>query len=304
MLKKIWTYLTIVAVALLAAVCYELFVFPNQFAPSGVNGICTMIQYVTGVSLGYLSLLINLPLAVWVYFAVSKSLAVRSMVYVSVFSVALVLLDNVDFSAFAYATANGTSRIIGPLTAGIIMGFCYSVLLNASAFTGGADFISALIHKNHPELKLFSMIFLMNSAVAVASYFVYGYQMEPVLMCILYSFTSTTVGDYITRMGRSAVRFEIVTDRPEQIGRDIIRELGHSATMLPGTGMYSGKPTHVLVCVVNRPQASRLCALLRSYPHTFAVMDNVSEVVGNFKHISTSGREVSSMLDKGDGENL
>ena len=108
LLKKIWTYLAIVAIALAAAVSYELFVFPNQFAPSGVNGICTMIQYVTGVSVGYLSLLINIPLALWVYFTVSKSLAVRSMLYVVTFSLGLLLLDHVDLSAFAYATANGT----------------------------------------------------------------------------------------------------------------------------------------------------------------------------------------------------
>ena len=55
-MKKVWTYLVIAFIALLASVNYELFVFPNQFAPSGINGICTMIQYVTGVSVGYLSL--------------------------------------------------------------------------------------------------------------------------------------------------------------------------------------------------------------------------------------------------------
>ena len=304
LLKKIWTYLAIVAIALAAAVSYELFVFPNQFAPSGVNGICTMIQYVTGVSVGYLSLLINIPLALWVYFTVSKSLAVRSMLYVVTFSLGLLLLDHVDLSAFAYDTANGTSRIIGPLTAGIIMGFCYSLLLKASAFTGGADFISAIIHKNHPETSMFGMIFMMNTAVAVCSYFVYGYQMEPVLMCILYSFTSTTVGDHFMRTGRSAMRFEIVTDQPEEIAREIITGLGHSATMVPATGMYSGLATHILVCVVNRPQAAQLCAILRRYPHTFAMMNPVNEVVGNFKHVSNSGREVQPIRDRGDGENL
>ena len=304
LLKKIWTYLTIIVIALVASVSYELFVFPNQFAPSGVNGICTMIQYVTGVSVGYLSLLINIPLALWVYFTVSKSLAVRSMLYVVTFSLALLLLDRVDLSAFAYSTANGTSRIIAPLTAGIIIGFCYSVLLKASAFTGGTDFVSAIIHKNHPEKNMFSMIFVMNTAVAVCSYFVYGYQMEPVLMCILYSFTSTTVGDHFMRTGRSAMRFEIVTDQPEEIAREIITGLGHSATMVPATGMYSGLATHILVCVVNRPQAAQLCAILRRYPHTFAMMNPVNEVVGNFKHVSNSGREVRPILDRGDGENL
>ena len=120
-LKKVWTYLVIAAVAFLAAINYELFVFPNQFAPSGINGICTMIQYVTGVSVGYLSLIINLPLAIWCFIEVSKPVAVRSMVYVVTFSIALLVLDRVDLSAFAYSTENGTSKIMGPLVAGIIM---------------------------------------------------------------------------------------------------------------------------------------------------------------------------------------
>lgn len=152
-LKKVWTYLVIAAVAFLAAINYELFVFPNQFAPSGINGICTMIQYVTGVSVGYLSLIINLPLAIWCFIEVSKPVAVRSMVYVVTFSIALLVLDRVDLSAFAYSTENGTSKIMGPLVAGIIMGFCYSVLIKASAYTGGTDFISAIIHKRHPGIR-------------------------------------------------------------------------------------------------------------------------------------------------------
>ena len=65
--KKIWTYLVIVFLALGASFNYEIFVFPNQFAPSGLNGICTIIQYVTGINIGYLSLLINVPLAIAVY---------------------------------------------------------------------------------------------------------------------------------------------------------------------------------------------------------------------------------------------
>ena len=63
--KKIWTYLVIVFLALGASVNYELFVFPNQFAPAGLNGVCTMIQHLSGSSVGYLSLLINVPLAIW-----------------------------------------------------------------------------------------------------------------------------------------------------------------------------------------------------------------------------------------------
>ena len=136
--KKVLTYLVIAAVAFLAAVNYELFVFPNQFAPSGVNGICTIIQHVFGVSVGSLSLLINIPLAALCYFKCSKPIALRSMVYVVTFSLGLIILDHVDLSMFAYSTPNGTSKILGPLVAGIIHGFYCSILARATASAAAA----------------------------------------------------------------------------------------------------------------------------------------------------------------------
>ena len=110
--KKILTYLVIAGVGMIGALNYELFVFPNQFAPSGINGICTIIQHIFGINVGSLSLLINVPLAVLCYFKCSKPIALRSMVYVVTFSVGLIILDYVDLSMFAYSTPNGTSKIL------------------------------------------------------------------------------------------------------------------------------------------------------------------------------------------------
>ena len=303
-MKKVLTYAVIIAIALVAALNYELFVFPNGFAPSGLNGLCTMIQHIWGISLGYLSLLINIPLAVAVYFLVSKPLAIRSMVYVITFSVGLLILDHVDLSAFAYSTDTGTSTILGPLVAGIIYGSCYSLLVRASAYSGGTDFIAALIHKNHPEKNMIYLIMGLNVCVALISYFVYDYQMEPVILCILYSFASSTVSDRLMKNGRSAVRFEIVTDYPEQISDAIIHQLHHSATLLPGKGMYLGKETNILICVVNRTQVAAMSAIIRSYPHTFASISLVGEVMGNFKHLQSDGKEERELLDQGDGQTV
>ena len=300
--KKCFTYLVIAGIALVAALNYQLFVFPNKFAPSGLNGICTMIQYVSGITVGKLSLLINLPLAVLVYFLVSKPLAIRSIVYVLVFSLSLEFLGELDLSRFAYETDNGTSMIMGPLVAGIIFGSCYSLLLKASAYSGGTDFVAALIHKYKPEQSVIGMIFTLNVIVAVASYFVYDYQIEPVILCILYSFTSSTVSERLQKSGRSAVRFEIITDYPKEISDAIIYQLHHSATLIPGTGMYKGKKTNILVCVVNKTQVTTLSAILRQYPSTFAIMSQVNEVMGNFKHLTTDNKPESHLLDDGDGK--
>lgn len=302
--KKIWTYFVIAMIAFAAAVNYELFVFPNSFAPSGINGICTMIQHVFGISVGFLSLLVNVPLAIWVYLTVSKPIAMRSMVYVVTFSVALMILDHVDLSAFAYSTDNGTSKILGPLVAGIIMGYCYNLLIRSSAYAGGTDFIAAIVHKKNPNKSVLGMSFVMNAIVAVGSYFVYDFQMEPVILCIIYSFASSTVGERLTKSGREAVRFEIVTDHPNEISKEIIAKTRHTTTVFPAKGMYSGRETNVLICIVNKTQAAAVSHIVRKYPRTFAVMSQVNAVMGNFKNLNTDGSLVIPILDSGDGKTM
>ncbi len=300
--KKVLTYGVIMGLAVIAALNYEIFIFPNRFAPAGLNGICTMIQYISGISIGYLSFLINVPLALIVYFLVSKPLAIRSLFYVVTFSVVSILLDYVDTSRFVYYTQTGTSTILGPLVAGIIAGSCYALLLQASAYTGGTDFVAAIVHKYHPEKSIFGLIFGMNALVAVTSYFVYDFQIEPVIMCILYSFMSSTVSERMTKNGRSAVRFEIITDYPEEIANEIINKLHHSATLIPGRGMYLNKEVSMLFVIVNNSQVNHLAQICRNYPNTFAIVDPVSEVMGNFKKYDPKGKLEVQLLDNADGK--
>ena len=301
MARKIWTYGVIVAVALICALNYQLLVFPNRFAPAGLNGICTMIQYLTNISVGYLSLVINIPLALLVLWKVGRSLAFRSMLYVGAFSLFLILLGNLDLSAFAYETANGTSRILGPLAAGVINGACYTLLIRSSGSSGGTDFVAALIHRSRPEMSFFWITFSLNVMVAISSYFVYDFEMEPVILCILYSFMSSTVSDSLMKSVRGAVRLEIVTDDPDELSRELIRELNRSVTLIRSKGMYSGEEKSVLICVVSKAQIPALTEILDRYPNTFAIMSSVSQVMGNFKRRDNRSQPERELLDKGDG---
>lgn len=302
--KKIVTYLLIVGLALLNATSYQLFIFSNRFAPAGLNGLCTMIQHIFGINVGYLSLIINIPLAIWTYFKVGRSIAVRSMLYVAAFSIFLIVMEKIDLSAFAYDTANGTSKILGPLCAGLINGVVYSTLVRTSASSGGTDFVAAIIHKDRPELNFFYIVFSINVAVAFISYFVYDYQIEPVILCIMYSFMSSTVSDKMRKSGRSAVRCEIITDYPQEISADIIHNLHHSATLIPAKGMYSGRETNILICIINKTQLPALSTLIQKYPRSFAVISSANEVLGNFKRIDSRGNREVEFLDKGDGQTV
>ena len=299
-MRKVFTYAIILLLAFGNAVSYHLFVFPNRFAPSGLNGLCTIIQELFGLNVGYLSLIINIPLALVVFRLVNRKLAFRSMVYVLVFSAMLVVLEKVDLSNFAYSTDNGTSTILGPLVAGIISGFVYGILVKCSAYTGGMDYVASLVRIKRPDLNFFYVTFVINVAVAFISYFVYGYQIEPVLLCILYSFMSSTVSDNMLKSGRSAIRFEIITDTPEELSQAIIEKLHRSATLIPAKGMYSGQEKNILICVINKSQIAALSKIIRNHPNSFAVMSSVNEVMGNFKKLNTENKENKDFLDSGE----
>ena len=302
--RKVFTYAVILLLAFGNAMSYHIFVFPNRFAPSGLNGLCTIIQEVAGINVGYLSLIINVPLALMVFEFVNRKLAFRSMVYVVTFSAMLVVLEKIDLSAFAYSTENGTSTILGPLVAGIISGAVYGFLVKCSAYTGGMDYVASLIRIKRPELNFFYVTFAINVCVAGISYFVYGYQLEPVILCILYSFMSSTVGERVMKSGREAICFEIITDYPNEISQEIIQKLNHSTTLIPAKGMYSGEEKNMLICVVNKTQAAAVTKILQKYPNTFGIMDPVSQVMGNFKKMADNGKEVRDLLDTGDGKTI
>jgi len=301
--KKVLTFLVIIASAALNAVNYTLFIIPNNFAPSGINGICAMFQHITGQSMGYLSLLLNIPFAIAIYFLVRKTLAVRSMVYVLVFSGLLVVFkESPVFASIAYSTTSST--ILGPIVGAILSGFLCGLLMKAGGLAGGSDFIASLVHRFRPDFNFFWTGFAVNVCVACASFFVYRNGLEPVLLCIVYSFVCSTVMDKFNKSGRSAVRYEIITDQPEELSRQIIEKLHHSATLIPAKGMYQGKQTNLLICVINKTQVTAFADILAEFPNTFGISNQVSQVLGNFKRLDHSGKLPPQLLDVGDGTGI
>ena len=65
-------YVFNICLALLMALNYEIFVFQNAFAPAGINGLATMVQYLFHFSVGYMSLLINFPLSIAAFFLLDR----------------------------------------------------------------------------------------------------------------------------------------------------------------------------------------------------------------------------------------
>lgn len=283
-------YALIIIGALLYALSYILFITPNKFAPAGVGGILTMIQYKTGTSIGYLYLLVNIPLCVFAFFLVRRKFAVRTFVFVVVYSVAYLVMQHMPaLDSFIYQT----DGILPAIAAGTATGLVYSIVLRVDSCTGGTDIIAMRINKRRPEFAMIWISFALNAVVAAVSYFVYAetdaagnmiFRFEPVILCIIYCFVSSKVCDVLLAGSKQAVKFEVITNSADEIAHDVITELNHTATVLAARGEYTHDEKTLLICVVGKRQLVAFRKILARYPDTFAYVTSVSETVGLFRN--------------------
>ena len=290
--NSILRYLIIAAAAILLAFNYHLFIVVNDFAPAGLNGIATMVQFKTGFSIGYMTLIINIPLCLASFFLIDRPFASRSLCFCLVYSAAYLLLQKVDLSAVQY-DARGQDTVFPLILSGVISGLVYGICAKNSASTGGTDIVSKYISIHLPEWNFFYVIFAINAAVATASFFVYAdtnaqhpiYNYKPVCLCILYCFISSFVGNGIVIGTKKACKFTVITPYAKEITKEISESLRHSSTQVAVIGSYDHKERQMLICVVNRHQIADFKTLLQKYSETFSFCETIDETYGNFNRV-------------------
>ncbi|MBR5252616.1 MAG: YitT family protein [Clostridia bacterium] len=285
--NKVFSYIWIAAVAILLALNYHIFIVQNHFAPAGLNGIATMVQYKTGFSISYMSLLINIPLSVFAYFFIKKSFATKTLLFTLVYSFAFLLLQNSGLEFIQY-NAEGHDTIYPVIISGVISGVVYGICFKNSASTGGTDVVARYINKVKPDTNFFIVTFSLNTVVAISSLFVYSetsVDYKPVALCITYCFISTFVGNYIIKGTKTAYKFTVVTTHPDEISREISDLLKHSSTKVAATGTYTNTEKWVLICVVNKHQLTDFQNILAKYDDTFSFYELINETYGNFVNV-------------------
>ncbi|MDY3845362.1 MAG: YitT family protein [Eubacteriales bacterium] len=292
--KIIAEYIFIIICAVLTTFNYLFFIVNNRFAPAGISGILTIIQYKTGISLGLMTLIVNIPLCAIAFFVIEREFAAKSLVFCLADGISYMLFQKVDLSSFAY-NANGVDTVLPVLIAGTVSGVIYGCLFKINGSTGGVDIIAKMIDKKIPYFSFIWIIFILNAIVAAISYFVYYdvtdtgkiiYNFKPVALCILYNFMSSKVSNSMLNGSKSAVKIEIITTRPKEITEAIINKIERGVTMIKAVGAYSNSDKTILVCVVSRHQMIECQNIIHEYGDTFAYISSVSEVFGNFSQKS------------------
>ncbi len=292
-MRNIVEYTVIILNAILLAFNYQFFIVKNGFAPAGLDGIATMVQYKTGFSIGYISLLINMPLCLLALKLVDRQFAKRTLCFCLVYSFGFLIIQKIGFETFQY-DAKGHDTIFPVILSGVISGFVYGICFRTNSSTGGIDVISKYICKHKPQFNFFWVTFIFNAIVAAISFFVYAtpdvnnsmvYDYKPVCLCALYCFISSFIGSCIIKGTKTACKFTIITSHADEITQNIQENLKHGSTQISATGSFSKDERQVLICVVNNHQIVDFKKILENYDDTFSFFETVNEIYGNFVKI-------------------
>lgn len=278
--------LVAVVAGLIVSVAYYFFQNSNGFAPGGVGGLATMTYYLIGYSIpwAYVMLAFNIPIFVLVTIFVDKKLGAYLIVYMAVQSFGTELWRLVGFIPYSAINNSADFNIVfACIATGVISGFGFSIMLRHFGASGGTYAISALIKRAKPALNVAYVSFLMDSSVVAIAFFVYGMKITPVICTLVNLFIANVVVDYFLSGMKIGYKFEIVTDKPEELSQELIEKLHHGVSEVKIIGMYSHTEKFMVVCIIRKKQIGEMMKIIKKYKGSFASYSKVNEVFGRFR---------------------
>ena len=276
--RELIAVLTTVIAAAMSAFGLHYFVFSASFAPSGIDGVATMLRELTGVNAGVYSILFNLPLLLVAWFFLKRRYVIYTLAFTLLSSLLLILLEAVNFPIYE-GVADG---LVAAAFSGVILGVRTGIMLRIGASTGGVDIAAGMVTMRWPHLNVERIIALICYGIILLSYFVY-HDVTSILLSFIQMFIFDRFAGAMLRDSRNAVEVTIVTKHPESIRNEIIYTLKHGATAVSSRGMYTDGESSMIVSVINLRQIPAFLEIIRRHPDTFAYYGELMGVYGNFR---------------------
>ncbi len=269
-------FITIIS-AVISALVLHMFVAPAEFAPAGVDGLAIMLQYITDISMGWFTLLINIPLLIGAWFILNKRYVIYTVLFTILSSVFLVILQKVEFYQFNFPQ----EKLLIALVSGAILGVRTGLMLKIESSTGGIDVLAGFIQKANKHINVENIITVICCSISVISVFVYK-DVLSILLSLIQMFVFDRFAGIVLTDIRNAVEFKVITQNPDKLIKRIITELKHGATVVESKGAFSDDNSSIILTVVNNRQIPHFLNMVEE-ENAFVYYTEVKGVKGNFR---------------------
>ena len=266
-------YLMIIVGSALFAAGFQFFLYPNSIIVGGVSGIAMIINLLTKLPVGLLTIVLNIPLFIiaWRYFG--TDFIVGSLVGM--------LLSSVFVDLFALISISPTNdMLLACIIGGAVKGLGLGIVYYAGATTGGTDIIAKFIRLRFPYLNFGTVVLITDCFIIVAFAAIFN-KVESAMYAVITMFVVSKVVDLVLYgIDNSSVCY-IISEKSDQLVTDITDRLHRGVTILEGEGAYSHQNKQVLLCVVKRTQIADIRKMIKSIDeNAFFIITDAKNVFG------------------------
>ena len=257
----------------LFAAGFQFFLYPNSIIVGGVSGIAMIINYLVGLPVGIMTIVLNIPLFIIAWKHFGGKFIISSLVGMLLSSVLVDVLAVIDYS-------RTDDMLLACLIGGAIKGLGLGLIYYAGATTGGTDIIAKFVRLRFPYIN-FGTIVLLTDAVIIIAFAAIFDRVEAAMYAVIAMFVVSKVIDLVLYgIDNSSVCY-IISENSEQLVKDITDKLHRGVTILSGEGAYSHKDKQVLLCVIKRTQIADIRKIIRNIDeNAFFIVSDAKNVFG------------------------
>ena len=257
----------------LFAAGFQFFLYPNSIIVGGVSGIAMIINYLVGLPVGIMTIVLNIPLFIIAWKHFGGKFIISSLVGMLLSSVLVDIMAVINYSPT-------DDMLLACLIGGAIKGFGLGIIYYAGATTGGTDIIAKFVRLRFPYIN-FGTIVLLTDAVIIIAFAAIFDRVEAAMYAVIAMFVVSKVIDLVLYgIDNSSVCY-IISENSEQLVKDITDKLHRGVTILTGEGAYSHRDKQVLLCVIKRTQIADIRKIIKSIDeNAFFIVSDAKNVFG------------------------
>ena len=166
------------------------------------------------------------------------------------------------------------------LYGGVLAGFGIGLVMRSGSNTGGTD-ILALILSKYTHIPAGTSLLIVDGTIIAASAFIFS--IESAMYAVIVSYiVSLMINKIVLSVGTGYARTAyIISDKLDEIGTFIIRELDRSGTVISAKGLFSQEDKPMLMVVLPNYTVAKLVRFVHDTdPDAFMTILDTYQVLG------------------------
>ncbi len=290
-LRTIKEYILITLGIIIYTCGWTIFLTPNNMFGGGVSGISAIIQFATGIKMGYTYFVINALLLLISLFIIGPSFGIKTVYAIFLASFCLNIEQSIIPAQFIQDFAFSNGKLLCSIIGGSMAGFGIGMSISQGGSSGGTDIIALIITKYHNispgKVILLIDVFIIASSLLVPSYTAEGQPLPFVdkFITAVYGMIIVTVcgnvADIYLAGSKQSVQIFIMSHHHEAIADMIARDFHRGVTILDGRGWYTKQESSVLMVITRKTDVNMLLRAIKQIDtDAFLSISSVAGVYG------------------------